>query len=42
MNLSAAVLRNHKSNDLGVWYEDRSIYLVVLLCVYFEVPIVYS
>ena len=29
MKLTAAVLRNHRSNDLGVWYDDRSMYLVV-------------
>ena len=27
--VDAEVLRNHRSNDLGVWYDDRSMYLVV-------------
>ena len=26
---SSAVLRNHSYNDLGVWYDDRSVYLVL-------------
>ena len=29
VNLSAAVLRNHRSNDLRVWYDDRCMYLIV-------------
>jgi hypothetical protein len=29
VKLTAAVLRNHRSNDLGVWYDDISMYLVV-------------
>ena len=37
---SAVVRRNHGSNDLGVWYDDKSMYQIWLglLWVYFEGP----
>ena len=40
MKLSAVVRRNHRSNDLGVCYDDKSIYQILLglLWVYFEGP----
>ena len=38
--LSAVVRITHRSNDLGVWYDDKSMYQILLglLWVYFEGP----
>ena len=40
MKLSAVVRRNHRSNDLVVWYDVKSMYQLLLgfLWVYFEGP----
>ena len=29
MKLSAAILRNHMFNNLGIWYDDRPMYQVL-------------